>query len=194
MFAGVTVTLVAVGFAVNPFLLLLAAPFGLATYLLWRTIQEDLGVRPGRVTAREAAERRRDAERDPFDSLFERGPGPSTDSTFERGADPWADPRADPQSGPRNGDGGADADAGGRRRRKRATGGANRRRARRSAATSPGLSREEAYRALGLAPGADAAEVRRAYREKVKRVHPDADTGDEEAFKRVTRAYEILSD
>jgi curved DNA-binding protein CbpA len=34
--------------------------------------------------------------------------------------------------------------------------------------------------------------VRAAYRERVKEVHPDTEGGDEEAFKRVTRAYETL--
>jgi curved DNA-binding protein CbpA len=35
--------------------------------------------------------------------------------------------------------------------------------------------------------------VRRAYREKVKQVHPDAEGGSEDAFKRVNEAYERLS-
>lgn len=51
-----------------------------------------------------------------------------------------------------------------------------------------------AYRALDLEPGADDEAVRRAYREKVKEVHPDREGGDEEAFKRVTEAYERLTD
>lgn len=55
-------------------------------------------------------------------------------------------------------------------------------------------SRTEAYRTLDLDPGASEAEIRRAYRTKVKEVHPDADSGDEEAFKRVNRAYETLTD
>ncbi|MFB6108247.1 MAG: J domain-containing protein [Haloplanus sp.] len=55
-------------------------------------------------------------------------------------------------------------------------------------------TRAEAYRTLGLDPGADEATVKRAYRAKVKEVHPDTDGGDEEAFKRVNRAYEVLTD
>jgi curved DNA-binding protein CbpA len=35
--------------------------------------------------------------------------------------------------------------------------------------------------------------VKQAYREKVKEVHPDTDGGDEEAFKKVNRAYERLT-
>lgn len=56
-----------------------------------------------------------------------------------------------------------------------------------------GPTRREAYRTLGLEPGADEAAVKRAYREKVKDTHPDRG-GDEEAFKQVTRAYERLTD
>jgi curved DNA-binding protein CbpA len=36
--------------------------------------------------------------------------------------------------------------------------------------------------------------VRAAYRERVKAVHPDTDSGDEEQFKRVNRAYERLTE
>jgi DnaJ-domain-containing protein 1 len=82
--------------------------------------------------------------------------------------------------------------ANGRRARASATagaGGAGRRRARRD-----GPSAEEAYRRLGLDPTADEDAVREAYRERVKEVHPDTADGDEEAFKRVTAAYERLTD
>lgn len=56
-----------------------------------------------------------------------------------------------------------------------------------------GPTRQEAYRTLGLDQGADEAAVKRAYREKVKDTHPDRG-GDEEEFKKVTRAYERLTD
>ena len=56
------------------------------------------------------------------------------------------------------------------------------------------LSQREAYKALGLDPGADEEAVRTAYRERVKEVHPDRPSGDEDEFKRVTRAYEQLTD
>jgi DnaJ-domain-containing protein 1 len=95
--------------------------------------------------------------------------------------------------------------AGGRRRESRGVFGAGaRREARRDrqrahnggrrrprGQTSPDLSTAEAYRRLDLRAGADESEVRRAYRRKVKEVHPDRG-GDEEAFKRVTEAYETL--
>ena len=57
-----------------------------------------------------------------------------------------------------------------------------------------GPSEREAYEALGLDPSASDEAVRRAYRARVKEVHPDTDGGDEEAFKRVNRAYEQLRD
>jgi hypothetical protein len=60
--------------------------------------------------------------------------------------------------------------------------------------SSSQLSRREAYRALGLDPGADEEAVRSAYRERVKEVHPDRPSGDEDEFKRVNRAYEQLTD
>jgi hypothetical protein len=46
-----------------------------------------------------------------------------------------------------------------------------------------------AYAILGLPAGADTEAVRRAYRERVKEVHPDHG-GDEAAFKRVRDAYD----
>ena len=59
-----------------------------------------------------------------------------------------------------------------------------------SADSSP--TRREAADALGVDPDADEEAIKRAYRSKVKEVHPDTDGGDEEAFKRVNRAYERL--
>ncbi len=53
-------------------------------------------------------------------------------------------------------------------------------------------SHSQAREILGVGPEADQAEIRAAYRERVKEVHPDADNGNEEAFKRVSTAYERL--
>jgi len=55
-------------------------------------------------------------------------------------------------------------------------------------------SAREAARTLGVSPDASGDELKRAYRRKVKETHPDADGGTEEAFKRVTRAYDRLRD
>lgn len=52
----------------------------------------------------------------------------------------------------------------------------------------------QAYEVLGLEPGADKEAIRRAYRQRIKEVHPDTEGGDEAAFRRVRQAYERLSD
>jgi hypothetical protein len=57
-----------------------------------------------------------------------------------------------------------------------------------------GPTAAEAYSVLGLERGAGADDVKQAYRERVKEVHPDSPDGDEEAFKEVKEAYERLSD
>ncbi|MFP4201055.1 MAG: J domain-containing protein [Clostridia bacterium] len=51
-----------------------------------------------------------------------------------------------------------------------------------------------AYDTLGVAPDADDEDVRRAYRERVKEVHPDAPNGSKERFKAVQDAYEQVTD
>lgn len=56
------------------------------------------------------------------------------------------------------------------------------------------LSAREAYRRLDLEPGADKETVRRAFRRKVKDVHPDREGGDEQAFREVRQAYDRLSE
>lgn len=55
-------------------------------------------------------------------------------------------------------------------------------------------SAREAARILDVSPDASDTELKRAYRRKVKETHPDADGGTEEAFKRITRAYDRLRD
>jgi hypothetical protein len=57
-----------------------------------------------------------------------------------------------------------------------------------------GPTPREASQVLGVAVDADESTVKRAYRNRIKEVHPDADSGDEEEFKRVQRAYEVLTE
>ena len=51
--------------------------------------------------------------------------------------------------------------------------------------------RPEDYRVLGLEPGASRDEVKAAYREKARELHPDRG-GDADAFSRVNEAYQRL--
>ena len=53
------------------------------------------------------------------------------------------------------------------------------------------------YSELGVGRGADAAEIKKAYRRLAKEYHPDRNPDDasaEEKFKRVSSAYEVLGD
>eukprot|EP00037_Helgoeca_nana_P018321 m.175180 g.175180 ORF g.175180 m.175180 type:complete len:426 (+) comp24398_c0_seq1:2121-3398(+) len=50
------------------------------------------------------------------------------------------------------------------------------------------------YEALGVSPGSDAATIKKAFRKKSMKYHPDRPTGDEEKFKLASAAYEVLRD
>ena len=152
VFAGTTVLLAVLAFAYQPFLLLFAVPFGLATYFMWYHAS-------GRLTDRV----RRTADRGRRRRVNAAAEGPGGFEGVGRGR------RAG--SGPRGGRG---------RERPR------------TAPDEPSLA--EAYRTLGVDPGADEEAVRAAYRDRAKSTHPDTDSGDAEEFKRVTRAYERLVD
>lgn len=52
--------------------------------------------------------------------------------------------------------------------------------------------RASAYMVLGLRPGADRAEIERAYRQLIKRYHPDRPGGDGERAADINRAYREL--
>jgi DnaJ-class molecular chaperone len=56
---------------------------------------------------------------------------------------------------------------------------------------------KDPYETLGVARGADAAELKRAFRKLAKKLHPDVNPGDtkiEQRFKEVSQAYGILGD
>jgi molecular chaperone DnaJ len=58
------------------------------------------------------------------------------------------------------------------------------------------VSAQDLYAILGVSPDASQEEIRRAYRQLARRLHPDVsqEPGAEERFKQVSAAYEILSD
>lgn len=121
----------------------------------------------------------------------DRSPGGSVDhdpfeddpESFAFDGDFWTDADVDPGPDPGDGTGGRGRGA----TRSAGDGG----RGRGVAATGDPRTRE-AREILGVAPGADAETVRRAYRERAKETHPD-NGGDPEAFKRVRWAYEHLA-
>ena len=59
------------------------------------------------------------------------------------------------------------------------------------------MAKRDYYETLGLARGAGADEIKKAYRQKAKELHPDRNTDDpgaEAQFKEANEAYEVLKD
>ncbi len=59
------------------------------------------------------------------------------------------------------------------------------------------MAKQDYYQALGVEKGASADDIKRAYRRKAMKYHPDKNPGDKEAeasFKECAEAYEVLSD
>ena len=59
---------------------------------------------------------------------------------------------------------------------------------------SPNDSVDDPYAVLGVTGAASPDELRRAFRQRMRSVHPDTKNGDEEAAKQVNAAYTLLSD
>ncbi len=181
VFAGITMLLVVLAFAYRQLLLLFVAlPFGATTYFMYAHVSGRLEERFRRTRVRA------DAGRGGFGFRSERRRNDRRE-TGGFGAGPRGDPREGPRAGGVGPDGGLGGD-GRRRQRTRGGDGPSVRPPRR------GMSRQTALDTLDLDDDASADEVKAAYRKRVKETHPDSKTGDEEAFKRVNRAYERLSD
>src|SRR5918993_4318719 len=59
------------------------------------------------------------------------------------------------------------------------------------------MAKRDYYEILGVAKGASAEEIKKAYRKVAMQYHPDRNPGDkasEEKFKEAAEAYEILND
>ena len=168
VFGVLTAVLTVVGLLSSPAVLFLAAMFGASTYLMYYHLSGKMAASVyQRVEQRAATD----------------GRGPRrSDGRGGFGAEPreeWTPPRDQQRRRARQA----------RRERGRA-----RQQARQRTRQSTGPTPTEAYDRLGLDPSADQSAVKQAYRERVKEVHPDTDSGSEREFKRVQAAYETLSD
>lgn len=56
------------------------------------------------------------------------------------------------------------------------------------------MSKRDYYEVLGVAKDASADEIKKAFRKAAVKYHPDKEGGDEEKFKEVNEAYEVLKD
>lgn len=54
--------------------------------------------------------------------------------------------------------------------------------------------KKDLYDILGIKENATQREIKDAYKKRAKETHPDREGGDEEAFKEINEAYEVLSD
>lgn len=54
------------------------------------------------------------------------------------------------------------------------------------------MNKRDYYEILGVSKGAGADEIKKAFRKKAVELHPDKSSGDEEKFKELNEAYEVL--
>jgi hypothetical protein len=173
IFGGTAALFALFGILINPIFLVVAALFGAVTYLTWYHASGKLAARLYRTVEQQAAtnggQARQAGERGGF------GAGPREE---------WRPPR--------DGEAARERVRGGQRRATGAGPGAGARQ-RTSQNRPPQGPKPADYKILGVEPGADENDIKSAYREKVKEVHPDTEGGDEQQFKRVKTAYERLT-
>ncbi|WP_246045625.1 J domain-containing protein [Halorussus ruber] len=175
--AGIATLEFVLAFVYSPALLAIAIPFGAAAYLVW--YQASGRLRERVESGRAGSYRRADAETGGFGAGARES---FSQSRFGRQAEQRRARAGGAQAGRgQAGRGQAGGARAGSRGRARTVG-------------NSGPTPAEAYRVLGLDADADPEEVRQAYRQKVKSVHPDRESGDEEQFKRVKEAYEVLDE
>ena len=169
-FIGLTALLLVAGVVVSPVLLAVAVPFAIVSYFLWYHASGRLRDRVHREASR-AGPTERERARQRARAAENRRNAYRTAGATDGG-------RAGTTAGA----------AGGRRAGTRR----GPRDPRDRAPRSGGMTEREAYETLGLDPSADQETVRSTYRERAKRLHPDAEGGDEGAFKKLNEAYEVL--
>jgi hypothetical protein len=202
--AGIATLEFVLAFVYTPVLLAIAIPFAAAAYFVWYQAS-------GRLRERVESGRAGSYAPSGLGDRFGLGRGPEGDArrrTRRRDDSEMGGFGAGPRESYSNRRGGFDADRDGFGfgdrfgvgRGSSAGRGPDGGRRRTNAGSAQGVGQNagptpaEAYRVLGLDADATADEVRRAYRERVKSVHPDRDGGDEAEFKRVTEAYEVLKE
>ena len=168
-FIGLTALLLVAGVIVSPVLLAVAVPFAVVSYFLWYHASGRLRDRV-RHEATRAGPTERERARQRARAAENRRYAYQAAGTTDGGGGPRAD------DGPRWGAARGPGASGSRDRTPR----------------TDRMTERDAYETLGLDPGADQETIRSTYRDRAKRLHPDAESGDESAFKKLNEAYEVL--